>query len=255
MFFFLSITNGPDGADTLVFKWTQVQYLVLLSHLKLIVWLYFYNSRPFSSVSCAWLCILLWALPKLGRPALSTVPERIVHRHRGPEMLLCCVAPFTSSHLCKRGNERSDDTYQHQNSTFAPETSQRIPRPLPSVHATVDLLSKAILYLSTKQSNISMHQRGWVFCKTLVTICWYKQRKHSVPYHCMSDDNSARLQPTHYNHYFKEGKRPMAHILSLPLYPVTARCKQTKTTVVNMKCSTNQTRKECDNNQTLKPHE
>lgn len=92
------------------------------------------------------------------------------------------------------------------------------------------------------------HQRGWVFSKTLVTICWYRRRKHSVSYHCTSDDNSARLQPTHYNHYFKEGKRPMAHILSLPLYPVTERCKQTKTTVVNMKCSTVRKTKECYDN-------
>lgn len=69
-----------------------------------------------------------------------------------------------------------------------------------------------------------------------------------MPYHCMSDDYSARLQPTHYNHYFKEGKKPIAHILSLPLYPVTARCKQTKTPAVNMKYSTIQKTKECYNN-------
>lgn len=66
------------------------------------------------------------------------------------------------------------------------------------------------------------HQRGWVSNKTLVTICWYGRRKRSVPYHWASDDNSARLQPTHYNHYFKQRKGPIAHILSLPLYPVTA---------------------------------
>lgn len=55
-----------------------------------------------------------------------------------------------------------------------------------------------------------------------------------MPYHCMSIDNSARFQPTHYNHYFKEGKRPIAHIIPLPLYPITAQCKQT---AVNIKCS------------------
>lgn len=87
-----------------------------------------------------------------------------------------------------------------------------------------------------------------MFSNTLVTICWYRRRKLSVPYHCMSVDNSARLQPAHYNHYFK-GKRPIAHILSLPLYHVTAPRELTKPTVVNMKCSTiQQETKACYNN-------
>lgn len=70
-----------------------------------------------------------------------------------------------------------------------------------------------------------------------------------MPYHFMLDDNSARHQPTHYNHYFKEGKRPTAHILSLPLRPVTVRCKQTKTAVVDTKCSTIQKNKKRHNYQ------
>lgn len=96
--------------------------------------------------------------------------------------------------------------------------------------------SKVILYLSkNSEIRLNIKEAG----RSVLTICWYRQREICAPYHCMSDDNSARLQTTHYNHYFKEGKRPMAHILSLPLYPVTVWRKQTKTTVVNAKKQNN----------------
>lgn len=53
--------------------------------------------------------------------------------------------------------------------------------------------------------------------------------KHYLPYHCMSGDNSTRLRPTNYKYYFKEEKRPAAHICHChELYPHPAWCRHTK---------------------------
>lgn len=50
-----------------------------------------------------------------------------------------------------------------------------------------------------------------------------------MPYHCMSGDNSTRLRPTNYKYYFKEEKRPAAHICHChELYPHPAWCRHTK---------------------------
>lgn len=148
-------------ADTLLLKWRRVQYLVLLSRLKFIVGLYFYTSTPFSSVLCAWpqwLCILLWALPKLGRPALS-----ILCLNKSCVDWNCCSAGLLLSHhatTCVHAATKDPSTrierYQRQNSTSAPALLSKHLMRFSDLHATLNLFSKAILYLSAKQSNLSV---------------------------------------------------------------------------------------------------